>query len=108
MYVETLNETFDAQTSRLAGLSDRVPTPVLLLEVIGAAIALGLLASHVAIIGRGIVATMLAALLVSFTLFVSFDLDRPSRGFIEVPSTVLDNVRALMEERPAAEGPRGP
>jgi hypothetical protein len=47
----------------------------------------------------------MAALLVSFTLFVTFDLDRPSRGFIQVPSTPLDNVRDSMEAGPAAEGP---
>jgi hypothetical protein len=105
LYVETLNQTFDAQSSRVAGLANRVPTPVLLLEVIGAAIALGLLTSHVALLGRGIIATMLAAVLVSFTLFVTFDLDRPSRGFIQVPSTPLDNVGASMEAGPAAEGP---
>ena len=78
LYVETLNQAFDAQTSRVAGLGNRVPTPVLLLQVIGSAVALALLASHVGIVGRGVIAIMLAALLVSFTLFVSFDLDRPT------------------------------
>ena len=105
LYVETLNQAFDAQTSRVAGLGNRVPTPVLLLQVIGSAVALALLASHVGIVGRGVIAIMLAALLVSFTLFVSFDLDRPTRGFIEVPSTRLDNVRESMEVEPAALGP---
>jgi hypothetical protein len=105
LYVETLNHTFEAQSTRVAGLANRVPTPVLLLEVLGAAIALGLLASHVALLGRGVIATVMAALLVSFTLFVTFDLDRPSRGFIQVPSTPLDNVRDSMEAGPAAEGP---
>jgi hypothetical protein len=108
LYVETLNQTFDAQSSRIAGLANRVPTPVLLLEVIGATIAVGLLASHVALLGRGLMATLMAAALVGFTLFVTFDLDRPSRGFIQVPSTPLDNVRASMEEGPAAEGPTLP
>jgi hypothetical protein len=108
LYVETLNETFDARASRVAGLSNRVPSPVLLLEVIGAAIALGLLASHVALLGRGVIATMMAALLVGFTLFVTFDLDRPSRGFIQVPSTPLDDVRTTMESEPAAEGSNSP
>jgi len=105
LYVETLNHTFEAQSARVAGLANRVPTPVLLLEVIGAAIALGLLACNVALLGRGVIPILLAALLVSFTLFVTFDLDRPSRGFIQVPSTPLDNVEASMKEGPAAEGP---
>jgi hypothetical protein len=105
LYVEALNQTFEAQSSRVAGLGNRVPTPVLLLEMVGAAIALGLLACNVALLGRGVIPILLAALLVSFTLFVTFDLDRPSRGFIQVPSTPLDNVEASMDEEPAAEGP---
>jgi hypothetical protein len=108
LYVDTLNEMFEAQASRVAALSNRVPSPVVLLEVVGSAIALALLASHVSILGRGVVATMLAAVLVSFTLLVTFDLDRPTRGFIEVPSTPLDIVRASMEAAPAAEGPGTP
>jgi hypothetical protein len=45
LYVDTLNETFDAQSSRVAGLGNRVPTPVLVLEILGSAIALAVLAS---------------------------------------------------------------
>jgi hypothetical protein len=108
LYVETLNEMFEAQSSRVAALSNRVPTLVKLLEVVGSALALALLASYVSILGRGVVATMLAAVLVALTLFVTFDLDRPTRGFIEVPSTPLENVRGSMEEGPAAEGPGTP
>src|SRR4051812_41728079 len=47
LYVETLNETFDAQESRLSALNNRVPGAVLAIEVIGAAIAVGLLALHI-------------------------------------------------------------
>ena len=108
LYVESLNATFEAQTSRVVGLDNRVPTPVLLLQVLGSAVALALLASHAGVVGRGVVAILLASLLVSFTLFISFDLDRPTRGFIEVPSTPLDDVRASMEAPPAAQGPTAP
>jgi hypothetical protein len=38
-------------------------------------------------------------------LLVTFDLDRPTRGLIEVPDTPLENLRATMELPPAAEGP---
>ena len=41
------------QTVRVAALNNRVPGSVLVLEVFGAAIALGLLALYMAMLGRG-------------------------------------------------------
>ena len=55
LYVDSLNSTIDQQSVRLAALNNRVPAAVLGLEVIGAAIALGLLALHISILGRGLV-----------------------------------------------------
>jgi hypothetical protein len=37
---------------------------------------------------------------------VTFDLDRPTRGLIKVPSTPLASVRASIVLSPAAEAPR--
>jgi len=102
LYVETLNEMIDMQTVRVAGLNNRVPGPVLALEVFGAAAALGLLAFNLAILGRGLLTVLLAAGLVSMLLLVTFDLDRPTRGLIEVPATPLTSLRASMELPPAA------
>jgi hypothetical protein len=104
LYVESLNTAFDAQNTRLAGLSNRVPGAVLALELIGAAIALGLLAMHISILGRGVVAMATAATLVTLLLLVTFDLDRPTRGLITVPSTPLVTARASMALPPAASG----
>ena len=106
LYVETLNEMIDAQAVRVAALNNRVPDAVLLLEVLGAALALGLLAAYLAIVGRGILAVSLASVLVAFLLLVTFDLDRPTRGMIQVPDTALRNQLASMELPPAAQGPR--
>ena len=53
-------------------------------------------------IGRGIYAVVLAAVLVSFLILVTFDLDRPTRGLIQVPDTPLVELRASMELPPAA------
>ncbi len=110
LYVETLNEMFDAQTTRIAGLNNRVPGTVLILEILGAAVALGLLAAYMALVGRGAVGVVLAALVVSFLLFVTFDLDRPTRGLIQVPDTALVAQLASMQLPPAAAGsqPAGP
>jgi hypothetical protein len=104
LYVETLNEMIDMQTVRVAGLNNRVPAAVLALEVLGAAVALGLLAFNLSILGRGLLTVVLSAGLVSLLLLVTFDLDRPTRGLIKVPSAPLTNLRASME-LPPADGP---
>jgi peptidoglycan/LPS O-acetylase OafA/YrhL len=90
---------------RLASLNNRVPDPVLAVEVIAAAVALGLLALHIFILGRGLAPVLLAAALVSVVLLVTFDLDRPTRGLIKVPATPLIAERASMSLPLAASGP---
>ena len=106
LYVETLNEMIDAQATRIAALNNQVPTAVFLLEMIGAALALGLLSAYLALVGRGLVGVLLAAVLVALLLFVSADLDRPTRGPIEVPDTVLTDLYESMQLPPAAPAPR--
>jgi hypothetical protein len=102
LYEETLNQMIDAQASRESGLHNRVPNAVLLLEVLGAALALGLLAAYLAIVGRGVLAVSLAAVLVTGLLFVTCDLDRPTRGPIQVPDTAIRDVVKSMHQPPAA------
>ena len=105
LYVETLNEMIDIQTARVSALNNRVPSAVLLFEIIGAAVGLGLLALYLAILSRGVVTVILAAAFVSMLLLVTFDLDRPTRGVVTVPDTPLVALRASMELRPAAQAP---
>jgi hypothetical protein len=106
LYVDSLNATIDAQGARLSVLTNRVPGAVLALEVFGAAVAIGLLALHISVLGRGLVALLGAAALVTLLLLVTFDLDRPTRGLIKVPSTPLVSVRASMAPPPAAPAPK--
>jgi hypothetical protein len=108
LYVETLNEMIDGETTRVAALGNRVPTAVLLLEVLGSALALALLGAYLAIVGRGVLAVSLASALVAFLLLVTADLDRPTRGMITVPDTVLKKQLASMMVPPAAAAPRSP
>jgi hypothetical protein len=106
LYVDSLNSTFDAQSTRLSALTNRVPGAVLALEVFGAAVAMGVLALHISVLGRGLVAMLAAAALVTLLLLVTFDLDRPTRGLITVPDAPLVATRASMVPPPAASGPR--
>jgi hypothetical protein len=108
LYIEALNPMIDDETVRVAALSNRVPTAVLLLDLLGSAFALGLLAAYLAIAGRGELTVVLAAGLVAFLLLVTADLDRPTRGLIRVPDVVLKAQLASMRLPPAAAAPRGP
>lgn len=102
LYEESLNDMFDAQTTRVSGLGNRVPGEVLFVELIGAGIALALLGLHVGVLGRGIVPLMLAAAMVALLMYTIIDLDRPTRGLIRIPDTALVQVRASMNLPPAA------
>jgi len=108
LYVQSLNEMIDLQTVRVAGLQNRVPSAVLVLEVLGAVAALSLLAVYLAFMGRGALSVLLAAALIALLLLVTFDLDRPTRGLITVPDKPLVEVRAEMALPPAASAPEVP
>jgi ABC-type multidrug transport system fused ATPase/permease subunit len=107
LYVETLNETFDTQEVRVAARNNRIPMAVLTLEIIGSAVALGLLAVYMGMLDRGVVTVLSAAALITLLLLVTFDLDRPTRGLITVPDAALVHERESMVPPPAAAGPTG-
>lgn len=93
LYIEVLNDMFDTHTSRVASLDNRVPTPVRFVLVFSSAIALGALALFLTLLGRGASTSVVTAVLLLVILFVTFDLDRPHRGFIRVPDSPLVDVR---------------
>ena len=105
LYIETLNAMIDSHTDRVTSLRNRVPTTVVLLQVFGSAIAIGVLALYLALLGRGLLTSLVAATLVILIVFISFDLDRPDRGLITVPDRPLVAARAAMNPPPAATGP---
>ena len=86
----------DMQTTRVAVLGNRVPSPIMAVEVFGPS------RSDCSASTGGICAVVLAAVLVSFLILVTFDLDRPARGLIRAPDTPLVELRASMELPPAA------
>jgi hypothetical protein len=106
LYVESLNEMIDAHTTRVAALDNRIPAPVLWLQLLASALALGILGTFLASHDRGIFMSLIAAGLVTVMLLVIFDLDRPRRGLITVPDAPLVAVRASMNTQPVATGPR--
>ena len=105
LYVETLNAMIDSHTDRVTSLRNRVPGTVVLLQVWGSTIAIGVLALYLALLGRALVTSLVAATVVLLILFISLDLDRPHRGLITVPDRALVTVRQSMDQPPAAGGP---
>jgi hypothetical protein len=105
LYVETLNEMIDAHTTRVAALDNRIPAPVLWLQILASALALGVLGMFLASHDRGVLMALLAAVLVTVMLLVIFDLDRPHRGMITISDAPLVAERASMNGAPAATGP---
>ena len=105
LYVDSLNAMIDQQTVRLSGLNNRVPDPVLWLELLGAALALGLLALYLSVLGKGLFPIIGAAVVVSFLVLITFDLDRPTRGLIQIPATPLLALKETMSLPPAAPAP---
>jgi hypothetical protein len=63
------------------------------------------LALYVALLGRGLLTSLVAATVVILILFISLDLDRPHRGLITVPDRPLVAARDSMDQPPAAGGP---
>ena len=98
LYTETLNNMFDTHTSRVASLGNRVPTPVMILLVLGSAVAVGVLAFYLTLLGKGLATSLITAGVVLIILFVSFDLDRPQRGFIQVPDAALVQLRESFDQ----------
>ena len=105
LYVETLNEMIDLQTVRVSALNNRVPTAVLVIEIVGAAVGSRPARALPRVPARGVVSVVLAAAFLSVLLLITFDLDRPTRGFVTVPDTPLVALRASMELPPAARAP---
>jgi hypothetical protein len=108
LYVESLNDMIDMQTTRVAALNNRVPFAIVFFEVLGAATALALLAFFLALLSRGIVAALLTASMLTLLLLISFDLDRPTRGLIEIPVSPLESLERSMTLPPASDAPRPP
>ncbi len=53
LYVETLNEMIDAHTTRVAALDNRIPAPVLWMQLLASALALGVMGMFLASHERG-------------------------------------------------------
>jgi hypothetical protein len=87
LYIDSLNAMIDQQGVRLAGLNTTHPMRC----------SCSICSS---VLGRGLLPVVLAVVVVSFLVLFTFDLDRPTRGLIEIPAAPLLAEKATMTCRP--------
>lgn len=93
LFVQALNDMFDARDKRLALLARHVPEVVLYLLIAVFVITCGFLGYGSGLKGRRpYVATVLLASIIALVMFIVIDLDRPRRGYIQVNQTPLQNL----------------
>jgi len=81
----TLNEVTSSQASRLAALRDRLPQSAMILLAVAAALASALMGRQQGATGRAsLPETAAFIVIVSLTVWVTVDLNHPTRGFIRV------------------------
>ena len=109
LFVQALNDMFDAFGRRDAGLARHVPEPVLLLLfcVFLAAAAIVGFASGTAGHRPPAVSLVMVAIIV-LLVYVILDLDRPRRGLIEVPKQNLYDLQASIHQAMASAPGRAP
>lgn len=93
LFIEALGVASDAHGVRVAGLGNQVPDEVAVLMLLASCAALAALGMHLSVVGRGLMSSVIAAAVVVAVLVVSFDLDRPYRGWITVPDAPLVQLR---------------
>jgi hypothetical protein len=91
LYIQTLNETIDLQTSRsVAVVQARVPETILVLLFLGQVLTLGVVGYSAGLTGsRGMVSAIVLVVVLSAVLTIVIDLDRPRDGFLQVSQAPL-------------------
>ncbi len=96
-FVASLNEVNNIHEKRLSALRNHVPAAVMVVLIGVAMVAMGFTGYHAAISGgRRRIAVLLMSVTVSILIMLIIDLDRPSRGLIQVPvQSLIDAARGI-------------
>jgi hypothetical protein len=93
----TLNGVTSSQASRLAALRDRVPGSVIFLLGVTAALAAGLVGREQGISPRpSLAGTFAFIVIVALTVYVTLDLNHPTRGFIRISQEPMERLLSSM------------
>lgn len=95
LFIESLNDVFDAQEKRRTALENHVPVSVIYLLVMVSGIALSFVAYSGAMgTRRRHGSTWLFGLLVALVLTIIIDIDRPRRGLIQIGQEPMLRLKA--------------
>lgn len=101
MYLQSLNDLFDAATRREAAVRNHVPLMVLVLVFAAAVLSAGFVGYTGGLSGtRDAWATMAKSVVIALTVMVIVDLDRPGQGLIRVSQACLKEARAALDQMP--------
>lgn len=94
LYISALGDLIDLEETRLTSLQyDRVPETIIWLMFLGSAITLGMFGFHAGLHRRRSLIGALALIVVlGAVVTLVVDLDRPRRGFVQVPQQPLLDV----------------
>lgn len=96
----TLNDVTSNQATRLAALRDRIPPVAVLLLAVTAALAAGLVGREQgAAANASLAGTVVFILIVALTVYVTLDLNHPTRGFIRISQEPMERQLASMGGR---------
>ncbi len=96
----TLNDVTSSQASRLAALRDRIPAAAVLLLAVTSGLAAGLVGREQGAAARAsLAATAVFIVIVAMTVYVTLDLNHPTRGFIRISQEPMERLLASMGGR---------
>ncbi len=97
LFVQTLNDTIDLQAKRLAAIRNTIPETVILL-VFGVAIAIAAIVGYNSGLSnrRHLFAALTLIVLITLSIGVLIDLDRPRRGLILVSQQSMIDLQQVL------------
>jgi len=97
LYVQSLNEMFDAQSARDAARLNELPTSAIYLLLALSILSVGTLGYRAGLGGRrSLVGAVLLALVITLVIGIMIDLDQPYQGFITISQQSLIDLRQSM------------
>jgi hypothetical protein len=98
LYTESVNEVIDMETERVDTLLNRIPAPVLTVQIFGSVAAVAVFGLFIGLLGRSHATVLTASVVIVLILMVIVDLDRPVRGIIDTPDGALSALRVAMQQ----------
>lgn len=97
LYIQALNNMFDAQSARDASRLNELPTSAIYLLLVISILSTGVLGYRAGLGGRrSIVGAVLLALVITLVVGIIIDLDQPHQGLITISQRALIQLRQSM------------